>query len=102
MFYYTISILENYIVSKMTDLSSDGRNGKSSTATARHVGMLSNSAITFITEPLYALKCESPCDLAVNIHVNHGEVHSIKHYPSPRKAAIGEWIRALDRKPAAV
>lgn len=86
----------------MTDLSSDGRNGKSSTAAAaRHVGTLSNSAITFIAEPLYALKRESPCDPAVNIHVNHGEVHSIKHYSSPRKAAIGEWIRVLDRKPAA-
>lgn len=54
---------------------------------------LSNSAITFIAEP-----CTRSDAIPVNIHVNHDGVHSIKHYPPPRD---GEWIRALDRKPAA-
>jgi len=46
---------------------------------------------------VYALE---PARSPLNIHVNHGKVHSIKHYPRLREAAIGERLPAADRKPA--
>lgn len=66
----------------------------------QRVGPLSNSASTFIAEPRTRSDVRAGA-IPVNIHVNHGEVHSIKYYASPREAASGKRIRALNRKPAA-